>query len=320
MKDFSGKIAIVTGGGTGIGRELARQLVAQGCHVAFCDIIEENLAETYELCKAEAAGSARVTALTCDVSDETQVLAFRDAVIEEHQTDHINLLFNNAGVSGGGSFIRSSRAEWERTFNICFGGVYNFTRAFMPLLLRSSEGHIINVSSVNGFRATRANSTPHSAYSTAKFAVKGFSESLINDLRYNAPHIRVSVVMPGHVGSEIAVNIDRIHAADPNKLPKDWSDEEIEQVRNRWEMEGLAKPDMDTDQLRKAIQQFGENFRKAPVTPAQAAEIILEGVKNEEWRILVGEDAKALDRAVRKSPESAYDPGFRKKVMDEMEQ
>ncbi len=113
MKDFKGKIAVVTGGGTGMGRELARQLVAEGCHVATCDIIEENLAETLKLCKAEASHGALVTGHPCDVADEEQVLAFRDKVQEEHQTRHINLLFNNAGVGGGGSFVESSREEWE---------------------------------------------------------------------------------------------------------------------------------------------------------------------------------------------------------------
>jgi len=109
MKDFKGKIAVVTGGGTGMGRELARQLVAEGCHVATCDIIEENLAETLEFCKAEAAQGVVVTRHLCDVADEKQVLAFRDKVQDEHQTGHINLLFNNAGIGGGGSFVESSR-------------------------------------------------------------------------------------------------------------------------------------------------------------------------------------------------------------------
>ena len=139
MKDFAGRIAVVTGGGTGMGRELTRQLVAEGCHVATCDIIKENLTETLELCKAEAPRGVVVTAHPCDVADEEQVLAFRDEVQDQHQTSHINLLFNNAGIGGGGSFIESSREEWERTFNICWNGVYYFARAFMPLLLESSE-------------------------------------------------------------------------------------------------------------------------------------------------------------------------------------
>jgi NAD(P)-dependent dehydrogenase (short-subunit alcohol dehydrogenase family) len=314
MKDFGGKIAVVTGGGTGMGRALVRQLVAEGCHVATCDIIAENLAETLELCRAEAPQGVRVTAHRCDVADEAQVLAFRDEVGERHDTDHINLLFNNAGIGGGGSLIESTREEWERTFNICWNGVYYCTRAFLPLLLASSEGHLVNTSSVNGFRASLGGNIPHTAYSAAKFAVKGFSEALINDFRFNAPHLKVSVVMPGHVGSEIAINTGRILG---HKEPKDFSDEEIDEVRARWEKMGTGQPDMSRAQIRDALQQQRENFRNAPVTPAQAAEIILQGVKDERWRILVGKDAEALDRAVRKSPEEAYDLDFTEKVRAE---
>jgi len=314
VKTFKGKIAVVTGGGTGMGRELTRQLAASGCHVAACDIIEENLAKTLEICKVEAAQGVLVTGHCCDVADEEQVLAFRDMVQEEHQTSHINLLFNNAGVGGGGSFVESSREEWERTFTINWNGVYYFTRAFMAMLMNSTEGHIINTSSVNGFRASLGGNIPHSAYSTAKFAVKGFSEALINDFRFNAPHLKVSVVMPGHVGSEIAINTGRILGY---KDPKDYSDEELDKIRVKWKKIGIGDPEMDNDQIRKSIVDQMENFRNAPVTPAQGANIILEGVKNEQWRILVGKDAQALDRAVRKFPEETYDLDFGEKVMAE---
>ena len=201
MEDFSGKIAVVTGGGTGMGRALVRQLVAEGCHVATCDIIEENLAETLELAKADAAQGVRITGWRCDVASEEDVIAFRDHVAEALETEHINLLFNNAGIGGGGSFVEGSREEWERTFNICWFGVYYTARAFRDMLLASDEGHMVNTSSVNGFRASLGGNIPHTAYSAAKFAVKGFSEALINDFRFNAPHLKVSVVMPGHGGN-----------------------------------------------------------------------------------------------------------------------
>ena len=187
MKDFSGKIAVVTGGGTGMGRELVRQLVAEGCHVATCDIIEENLAATLSLVKSEAPQGVRVTGSLCDVAAQDQVLAFRDHVRDEFQTGHINLLFNNAGIGGGGSFVEGERDEWERTFNICWYGVYYTARAFRDLLLASDEGHMVNTSSVNGFRASLGGNIPHTAYSAAKFAVKGFSEALINDFRVQCP-------------------------------------------------------------------------------------------------------------------------------------
>ncbi len=317
MKDFKGKIAVVTGGGTGMGRELARQLVAEGCHVATCDIIEENLAETLKLCKAEAAYGALVTGHLCDVAFEEQVLAFRDKFQEEHQTGHINLLFNNAGVGGGGSFVETSREEWERTFNINWNGVYYFTRAFFDMLMESSEGHIINISSVNGFRASLGGNTPHTAYSSAKFAIKGFSESLINDFRFNAPHLKVSVVMPGYVGSDIAINTRRIMG---HPKPEDFTDEQINRIRERWKMEGIDGLEMDNDQIRKSLQQRHEDYNKGGLTPAQGAEIILEGVRNEAWRIFVGKDAEALDRAVRKYPLETYNLDFDKRVKEEWEE
>ncbi len=115
MKEFTGKIAVITGGGTGMGRALARQLVAEGCSIATCDILEDNLAETRRLCEREAAQGRVVSAHRCDVSVEDEVLELRDAVRSAHNTDHIDLLFNNAGVAGGGSFVNGDRDEWERT-------------------------------------------------------------------------------------------------------------------------------------------------------------------------------------------------------------
>src|SRR5512144_1587475 len=113
MKDFSGKLAVITGGGTGMGRELARQLSAEGCHVAMCDVLSENMAETKRLCDADAPAGVRVTTHPCDVSKEAEMIAFRDAVLAQHKTDHINLLFNNAGIGGGGSILNDERADWE---------------------------------------------------------------------------------------------------------------------------------------------------------------------------------------------------------------
>ena len=308
MKDFSGKIAVVTGGGTGMGRELVRQLVAEGCHVATCDIIEENLTATLSLVKSEAPQGVRVTGSLCDVAAEDQVLAFRDHVRDEFQTGHINLLFNNAGIGGGGSFVEGDRDEWERTFNICWYGVYYTARAFRDLLLASDEGHMVNTSSVNGFRASLGGNIPHTAYSAAKFAVKGFSEALINDFRFNAPHLKVSVVMPGHVGSEIGINTGRILG---HRQPKDWTAEEVAVARKYQPMVGPNDmADLDDDTYRAEMQRRQEAFRDAPVTPAQAAEIILQGVKDDDWRILVGKDAVALDEAVREAPLEAYDLDF----------
>ena len=207
MKEFSGRIAVVTGGGSGMGRELVRQLVAEGCHVAMCDVSARRLAETEQLCQAAGLPQGvRVTSHLADVSREADVLRFRDEAAAQHATDRIHLLFNNAGISGGGSMIVNDRDEWERTFNICWGGVYFTTRAFLPLLRAADEAHLVNTSSINGFWASVGPDAPHTAYSAAKFAVKGFTEALIADFRMNAPHIKVSVVMPGHIGTGIRVN------------------------------------------------------------------------------------------------------------------
>src|ERR1700733_15781000 len=213
MTEFAGRTAVVTGGGSGMGRELVRQLVAEACNVAMCDCAPTGLSETESLC--EAAGlpqGLRVTTHIADVSDRTQVERFRDEVADRHQTDKIHLLFNNAGIGGGGSMVTNSRDEWERTFNICWGGVYNCTRTFLPMLQNAEEGHIVNTSSMNGFFASVGPRIPHTAYSAAKFAVKGFTEALITDLLINAPHIKCSVVMPGHIGTGIAGNTGKVQA------------------------------------------------------------------------------------------------------------
>ena len=305
MHKFGGKLAVITGGGTGMGRALARALVAEGCDVAICDVLMDNLAETKRLCEAEASQGRRVTVHRCDVSSEDEVLAFRDAVQEAHETDHVDLLFNNAGIGGGASFVNGSREEWERTFNICWGGVYYCSRAFMPLLVASPDAHLVNTSSVNGFWATLGPRSAHSAYSAAKFAVKGFTEALVTDFANNAPHVKVSVVMPGHIGTSIAINSRRILKGDATG-----GKEDLTAARERFKALGIAE-DVSDEQLREMIAQFGANFRdNAPTTAEQAAEIILEGVREERWRLLVGDDAHLLDEMVRDTPEEVYEESF----------
>jgi hypothetical protein len=307
MKKFEGRIAVITGGGTGMGRELARQLAAEGCHVAMCDVSAETMAESRALCLAKAPSGTRVTTTVADVSDEAELEAFRDAVMREHETDHIHLLFNNAGIGAAGSLIRDSRADWERTFNVCWLGVYHGTRVFLPLLLASSEGHLINTSSVNGFWASLGPNTAHTAYSAAKFAVKGFTEALINDFRINAPHVKVSVVMPGHIGTSIVLNSARMLGRDPKHM----GDDQLEEARATITRLGFEIGGVTNEQIRELLQQRAEAFRdEAPTTAAQAAKVILDGVRAERWRILVGEDAHVLDRMVRETPEEAYEASF----------
>src|SRR3981189_1195867 len=188
MKDFAGKTAVITGGGTGMGRELARQLVAEGCNVAMCDVSAFAMAETKRLCEVEKLPQGlRITTYIADVSIEDQLLRFRDELAEQQATDKIHLLFNNPGIVGGGSLFTNTREQWERTFNIGWGGVYLGVRTFLPMLLKADKGHIVNTSSVNGFWASVWLGVSHTAYSAARFAAKGCTAALINDLRLHAP-------------------------------------------------------------------------------------------------------------------------------------
>ena len=291
-----------------MGRELARQLAAEGCHLALCDVSVATMTETKALCEADAPPGTRISLHLCDVSIEEQVLAFRDAALAEHGTDRIHLLFNNAGIGGGGSMLADDRADWDKTFGVCWGGVYYCTRAFLPLLVKSDAGYVVNTSSVNGFWACLGPRTAHTAYSAAKFAVKGFSEALMVDLRLHAPHVKVAVVMPGHVGTSIVTNTNRVLGkAEIEAMPA----EDVQRLRNLLELRGLPVAEMTDEQIRQAMAQMAIMFRdNAPTTAARAATIILDGVRNEEWRILVGEDAHALDRLVRAAPEIAYEPSF----------
>jgi NAD(P)-dependent dehydrogenase (short-subunit alcohol dehydrogenase family) len=307
MENFTGRIAVVTGGGTGMGRELVRQLAKEGCHVATCDVASTTLNETKELALEDAPPGTRVTTFLADVADESQLLAFRDAVANDHSTPSINLLFNNAGIAGGGSFIDDERSAWERTFAIDWGGVYLGTRTFLPMLMEASEGHIVNTSSINGIFASIGPLRPHTAYCAAKFAVRGFSEALITDLRVNAPHINVSVVMPGHVGTSIVINSGIVQGKEPDDL----DEEDLFKIRRQLAQGGMPVDEVADEDLRKGVTMFGEAFRDlAPLSAASAATIILDGVRKNTWRILVGEDAVVIDEMVRSTPELVYEPEF----------
>src|SRR6185295_14705769 len=302
MKDFAGKTAVITGGGTGMGRELALQLVAEGCNVAMCDVSAPNMAETKRRCVEQAPQGTRVATYVADVSIEKQVNEWAATVARELDTDHIHLLFNNAGIGGGGSIVSGDRAQWEKTFNVCWGGVYYGVRAFLPMLMKAREAHIVNTSSVNGFWASIGPGRPHTAYCAAKFAVKGFTEALMTDLAVNAPHIKAYIVMPGHIGTEIVANSRKILSGDEIDVPA---------VRKALAAQGVNLAAMSDDQVRGFVEQQAANFRdNAPTSAAQAAKIILDGVKSDRWRILVGKDAEFLDRSVRAAPEDAYSPAF----------
>jgi NAD(P)-dependent dehydrogenase (short-subunit alcohol dehydrogenase family) len=314
MRDFTGRIAVITGGGTGMGRELARQLAAEGCSVAMCDVSATNMAQTRALCEKEAPQGTRIMTFVADVSDEAAIERFRDQIGREFETDRIHLLFNNAGIGGGGSFVTGDRGEWEKTFNVCWNGVYLTTRAFMPMLLAADEGHIVNTSSVNGFWATLGPQVSHTAYPAAKFAVKGFTEALITDLRLNAPHVKCSVVMPGHIGTEIVANSRKVLTGDESDTINAAT---LAQTRKNLAARGLVADSMSDDDIRAISAEMARRFRDdAPTTAAQAAKIILDGVKAERWRILVGADAGVIDEMVRDDPEEAYEPAFFQKLAE----
>ena len=309
MKDFAGKTAVITGGGTGMGRELARQLAAEGCNVAMCDVSARAMAETVRLIEADGKPQGtKVTTHIADVSLEAALIAFREELAEQQQTDKIHLLFNNAGIAGGGSMVTDSRAAWEKTFNVCWGGVYLGVRTFLPMLMAADEGHIVNTSSVNGFWATVGPNTSHTSYAAAKFAVKGFTEALVTDLRLTAPHIKCSVVMPGHIGTAIIANSRKVQTGSDSD---DLSTEDIAAARARATSGGMDMSQVTDDAIRAMSAEAARRFEQdAPMTAVAAAKVILDGVKSERWRILVGDDAEELDRRVRADPERAYDAEF----------
>src|SRR6266436_3857611 len=242
-----------------MGRELVRQLVAEGCSVALCDVSVSGMAETKRLCEQERLPQGlRITTHVVDVADESQVKRFRDEVEKQHDSDRIHLLFNNAGIGGGSSMFVNDREEWERTFNICWFGVSYCTRVFLPMLQKADKGHIINTSSVNGFWAQIGAHLPQTAYSAAKFAVKGFSEALQTDLRLNAPHIKCSVVMPGHIGTSIVTNSRKAqNGLDSDRL----NENEIAAARVRLTASGIDVSTMTDEDIQKIALDRARTFR-----------------------------------------------------------
>lgn len=311
ITDFAGLVAVITGGGTGMGRELTRQLAAAGCDVAICDVSDEAMSETVELASADAesAGRAgvRLTACVADVSDAEAMNEFAAHVASEFDTESINLLFNNAGISGASSIVTATHEDWDRVFAVTFGGVLNGMRSFLPMLMRAERGHVINTSSVNGLWACLGPAGSHSAYSAAKFAVRGLTESMLVDFRMNAPHLTVSVVMPGHIGTQIARNSMIAAGYDP----KNMSDDAVAQLRQQIEASGIDLGGASDEDIRNLMQMRAELFETAaPTTAGAAATVMLDAVKSNTWRVLIGDDAAALDDALRARPTEVYTEAF----------
>jgi len=304
ITDFSGLTAVVTGGGTGMGRELVRQLSAAGCNVAMCDVSHESMDETIEL--AQVGTDVAISSYAADVSAAAEMDAFA-VHVADHHGPAINLLFNNAGIGGAGSLVTADPTEWDRVFSVCWGGVLNGTRSFLPMLLASERGHVINTSSVNGMWACLGPTGAHTAYSAAKFAVRGFTEALTVDFRVNAPHLTASVVMPGHIGTHIARNSMLEFGRDP----KDLRDDQVTEIREQLASRGIDVSGASDEDIRNLMALRVETFENdAPTSAAGAATVILDGVRAGHWRILIGPDAAALDEMLRARPHDAYTDAF----------
>lgn len=310
MKDFSGKIAVITGGERGWGVNWRASSWPKAATSRCATFRKPRWPRPSGCARSRSCRRACASPPTSPTSRSKIISSgFATRLAEQQKTDRIHLLFNNAGIGGGGSLFTNTREQWERTFNICWGGVYLGVRTFLPMLVAADEAHIVNTASVNGFWASIGMGQAHTAYSSAKFAVKGFTEALINDLRLHAPHVKCSVVMPGHIGTSIVSNSRRVQSGDGSER---LNPDEVVLTRKRMVAAGVPDAEkMSDEDIQAVFAERARSFREdAPTTAAQAAKIILDGVKAERWRILVGEDAVRLDQRVRATPEEAYERDF----------
>jgi NAD(P)-dependent dehydrogenase (short-subunit alcohol dehydrogenase family) len=264
MRSFSNKVAAITGAGSGMGRSLAINLAKQGCHVAVSDVHEANLAETAKLAGMHGV---KVTSKRVDVAKREEVYAWADEVVADH--GKCNLIFNNAGVGYGSSVDGCEYDDVEWVVGINFWGVVYGTKAFLPHLRASGEGHVVNTSSLFGLLGFPGQST----YNATKFAVRGFTEALRIELDMTNAPVSATSVHPGGIKTNIA------RTARVNKSMMD-----------------LGVKDMANSHV-----QIEKQFR---VTADDAADIILRGVQRNARRVLVGTDAKIFDLVQRVVPSS----------------
>jgi NAD(P)-dependent dehydrogenase (short-subunit alcohol dehydrogenase family) len=255
MKQFADKVVVITGAGSGIGRALACEFARRGARVALSDVVTANAEETAKL----AGGNAR--AYTLDVADRSAVLAHAEDVADEFGV--VNVVVNNAGVALGATVEEMTFEDYDWLMGINLGGVVNGTKAFLPHLIASGEGHVVNISSVFGFVGVPT----QSAYNAAKFAVRGFTEALREEMLIARHPVAVSCVHPGGIKTNI--------------------------VRNSRSA---------ADDQEKAAQGFE---RIARTTPEKAAQTILRGIERKSARILIGPDAYVID-AIPRVLGSAY--------------
>jgi NAD(P)-dependent dehydrogenase (short-subunit alcohol dehydrogenase family) len=269
MSKISNKVCVVTGAGSGIGRELALELARRGARgVAISDVNDEGLAETARLVEAEAPNVA-VHEQHLDVADRHAFIAYAETVAGEFGVVH--QIYNNAGIASGKTVLDASFEVYDKVIGINLFGVIHGTKVFLPHLIASGDGHVTNISSLNGFMAQ----DELSAYCATKFGVRGFTETLrIEMLRDKLP-VKVTVVHPGGVKTNIAT-AGLQHA---EELGYEVSDHE-----------------------RRRVQAYNDKLLRMP--PAEAARIIIDGVESNRARVLVGNDAKLIDLIVRSFPVS----------------
>jgi NADP-dependent 3-hydroxy acid dehydrogenase YdfG len=254
MEGFAGKVAVVTGAGSGIGQALAVELARSGAKLAISDVDTEGLARTEERLKAIGAP---VKADRLDVTERERFLAYADEV--KNHFGVVNQIYNNAGIAFTGDIEVSQFKDIERVMDVDYWGVVNGTKAFLPHLIASGDGHVINVSSVFGIFSVPG----QAAYNSAKFAVRGFTEALRQEMILAGHPVKVTTVHPGGIKTNIAGNATAAEGLDKNEL---------------------------ADLFDK---------RLANTSPQRAARIILDAVRKNKARVLVGPDAKALDLLVR---------------------
>ncbi|MCB1039433.1 MAG: SDR family NAD(P)-dependent oxidoreductase [Acidimicrobiales bacterium] len=248
MKDFSNKVAAITGAASGIGRALAVDLAGRGADLALSDIDEAGLAETAAL----AAGKGvEVTTARLDVSDRDAMFAWADQVVADH--GRVNLIFNNAGVALGATVADMRIEDFEWLMGINFWGVVHGTQAFLPHLAASGEGHVVNLSSVFGLVSIPS----QSAYNAAKFGVRGFTESLRIELDIAGGPVSATCVHPGGIKTNIAKNA-RMHVAEGGDV------EQMERGRQNLEKAFLTSPEKAAGQILRAVQM---NSRRALIGP-----------------------------------------------------
>ena len=272
MKSFKEKVAVITGAGSGMGRYLAILLARYGADVCVCDVNEKTLNETVTMLRKY---NVSVSSHLLDVSDKESIQALPQKVIDQH--GKVDLVFNNAGVGSGSYFQDMNEDNWDWVMGINFGGVVNSTRAFIPHMIDNSEAAIVNTSSIFGMVTIPG----QSVYHAAKFAVRGFTESLALEMKQTNPNLQIHCVHPGHIGTNIATSA-RI------------SDEDFDKTQARMSIFNRNPP--------KTKQEMGELFKEGGMHPSKAAKIILDGVKKNNSRIFVGLDAKLLDLSQRLFP------------------